>query len=223
MEEMGFLSVLIEDNVGSENSSLSLKVVSQITFHMLEVKAVCLLCVLVLCKCVGSLWLSLTLRCPVGVSQCGEIATTERSELHCVDQGNGEHVRRSAGVFSPPRCPSVFRTCGSFISGHRTLPHRTLPHRTPPHRTLPHRTLSPQDAGYRTLPHRTLPTGRWLQDAAPQDAAHRTLPTGRRPTGRCPQDAGYRTLPTGLGPTGRYPQGAVGWIVLVGGRFSVQQ
>ncbi|KAI4873076.1 hypothetical protein NFI96_003287 [Prochilodus magdalenae] len=57
----------------------------------------------------------------------------------------------------------------------------------------------PHDAAHRTLPHMTL--------------SHRTLPTGR-----CPQDAAHRTL-----PTGRCPQDAAGWIVLLGGRFSVQQ
>ncbi|KAI4901249.1 hypothetical protein NFI96_001720 [Prochilodus magdalenae] len=61
--------------------------------------------------------------------------------------------------------------------------------------------------------HRMLPTGRF-----PQDAAHRPLPTGCCPEDTAPQDAAH-----GMLPRGRFPQDTVDWIVLVGGRFSVQQ
>ncbi|KAI4884125.1 hypothetical protein NFI96_019881 [Prochilodus magdalenae] len=47
-----------------------------------------------------------------------------------------------------------------------------------------------------------------------QDAAHRTLPNRTLP---------HRTLPHGTPPTGCCPQDAVIWIILVGGRSSVQQ
>ncbi|KAI4896660.1 hypothetical protein NFI96_006520 [Prochilodus magdalenae] len=107
----------------------------------------------------------------------------------------------------------------SFISGHRRLATRHCT-RDAIHGTLPHRTLT-----YRTLLHRTLSMG-----CCPQDAAHRRLPTGRCSTGRCPHETAHRTLlhRTLLHrtlSTGCYPRcaGQLCWIVLVGGRFSVQQ
>ncbi|KAI4890583.1 hypothetical protein NFI96_003539 [Prochilodus magdalenae] len=136
-------------------------------------------------------------------------------------------------------CP---QECCPQDAAHKNAAHRTLPTRMLPTGCRP-QDCCPQDAAHRMLPagchphdtaHGTLPTGFYPQDATLKNTSHKTPPTGH-----CPRDGVHGTLPTRMLPTGHCPQECcprvtahknaahvtppTGWIVLVGGRFSVQQ